>query len=156
MRALDAEPFSTRWYSVMEAIDLERLPRALELAEHAFAPDVIAAAPPSDLGFGPEYVAHRALTWVVNGLRRFPGRAGRCWPPRSGARSATTGARAADTLDAWDRAALADGGCATWLPPPRSWRSTYPFAADSSASVAVRRRRAGSGGYICIGLISWK
>jgi hypothetical protein len=100
---LEEEPFGNGWYHLLEHVDAERLPRALAVAERGIPAAAIEGVPPSRFGFGPVYAPHRALSWVVNGLRRFPG-AG--WPLVALALQSPVlvdRSRAIGVLDGWDR-----------------------------------------------------
>lgn len=62
------------WYFVMQTDDPERIDRVVQLAEKVLPLDEMASGPAEDLGLGPEYQHHSALDFVLQDLRRFPGK----------------------------------------------------------------------------------
>ena len=77
-------------------------PAASAAVEQLLPLSEIATGSADELGIGPEYAAHTALTFVLQGLRRFPGKG---WPlVRTGLQSPVTGNRnmAVRALAAWD------------------------------------------------------
>jgi hypothetical protein len=93
------------WYFAMRTEDPERIDRVVALAEELLPLDQIAAGPADELGFGPEFQAHGVLDFVLQELRRFPGKG---WPLlRAGLQSPVTRNRnlAARALAAWGRPA---------------------------------------------------
>jgi hypothetical protein len=91
------------WYFVMQTDDPERIDRVVRLAEERLPLDEIAAGPSDALGLGPEFQAHGALDFVLQDLRRFPGKG---WPlVRAGLQSPVTRNRnmAVRALGAWGR-----------------------------------------------------
>jgi hypothetical protein len=94
-----------RWFGVMQTADPERIAQVVSLAEGRLPLDRIASGPSDTLGIGSEYEPHRALDWILQDLRRFPGLG---WPLiRAGLRSPVTRNRymAAQALAAWERGA---------------------------------------------------
>lgn len=93
------------WYFAMQTDDPERIDRVVALAEERLPLDLIAAGPADELGFGPEFREHGALDFVLQDLRRFPGKG---WPLlRAGLQSPVVRNRnlAARALAAWGRSA---------------------------------------------------
>lgn len=91
------------WYFVMQTDDAERIDRVLQLAEKMLPLDEMASGPANDNGFGPEYQHYGALDFVLQDLRRFPGRG---WPlVRAGLRSPMIRNRnmAVLALGGWER-----------------------------------------------------
>jgi len=73
------------WYFVMQTDDPARIDQVVALAEKAIPLDEIATGPAQEMGLGPAWAAHRHLDFVLQDLRRFPGKA---WPLiRTGIRS---------------------------------------------------------------------
>lgn len=92
-----------QWYVVMQTDDPLRIDRVVSLAEERLPLEEIASGPAGDLGFGPEFQAHSALDFVLQDLRRFPGKG---WPLIcAGLQSPVTRNRhmAVRALAAWDR-----------------------------------------------------
>jgi hypothetical protein len=73
-RRLLTDPVTGNWYAVMQAADDRRIGQIVQLATDALDPDVLAVGPADALGMGPEYAAHHALGFILQGLGRFPGR----------------------------------------------------------------------------------
>lgn len=73
------------WYAVMQTDDPKRIDEVLQLAESTIPLDEIATGPAEEMGLGPEWAHHSHLDFVLQDLRRFPGKG---WPSiRTGARS---------------------------------------------------------------------
>lgn len=62
------------WYFVMQTDDPAQVDRVVRLAEERLPLDEIATGPGEELGLGPEYQHHSALDFVLQDLRRFPGK----------------------------------------------------------------------------------
>lgn len=91
------------WYFVMQTEDPERIDRVVALAEERLPLERIGTGPADELGLGPEFEHHSALDFVLQDLRRFPGRG---WPLiRAGLQSPVTRNRnmAVRALAAWDK-----------------------------------------------------
>jgi hypothetical protein len=73
-RRLEADPLSHGWYQTMQQADETNIDRLLDLAEQRLPLDEIGTGPDGSLGLGPEFQAHSALDFVLQDLRRFPGR----------------------------------------------------------------------------------
>lgn len=73
-RRLESDPLGHDWYHAMTQADETNIDRLLELAEQRLPLDEIATGPAGSLGLGPEFKAHSALDFVLQDLRRFPGR----------------------------------------------------------------------------------
>lgn len=91
------------WYHVMRTEDPERLDRVLALAQERIPLEEIATGPSDELGLGSRFAEHTNLDWILQDLRRFPGRG---WPLlRAGLRSPVVRNRnmALQALAAWGR-----------------------------------------------------
>jgi hypothetical protein len=66
-----------QWYILMQTDDPGRIDKVIQFAEQRLPLTEIACGPASELGLGPEFQAHRALGYVLQDLRRFPGKG---WP----------------------------------------------------------------------------
>lgn len=87
----------------MQTDDPIRLDRVVRLAEERLPLKDIARGPSDELGFGSEFRAHSALDFVLQDLRRFPGKG---WSLiRAGLHSPVTRNRnmAVRALSAWER-----------------------------------------------------
>ena len=74
-RRLEAKPLnSSPWYALMALCDEERIQSVIEAAEKHIDLARIATGPSEELGIGPGFEPHLCLTFVLQGLRRFPGR----------------------------------------------------------------------------------
>jgi hypothetical protein len=93
------------WYFVMQTSDPIRIDRVVSLAEERLPLEDIATGPADELGLGPGFQAHGALDFVLQDLRRFPGKGWRLI--RVGLRSPVTRNRnmALRALAAMDRGA---------------------------------------------------
>jgi hypothetical protein len=99
---------SSSWYRLMMQTDESRLNEVLTFAESVLPFDRIETGPGDELGLGANFQPHRALDWVLQDLRRFPGQG---WKMiRAGLRSPVVRNRnmAINALSAWD---------------PKSWSS---------------------------------
>ncbi len=65
---------SDEWYYLMQTEDTDKIDKALALAEIAIPLDEIATGPADELGIGNEFKYHQALDFIVQGLKRFPGK----------------------------------------------------------------------------------
>jgi hypothetical protein len=73
-RRLSSDPLEGNWYAAMQVVDEERLGRLLELARQSLPLEAIASGPAEALGLGPEFRPHQVLGFIVQDLKRFPGR----------------------------------------------------------------------------------
>ena len=92
-----------QWFFVMQTNDPSRIDRVVSLAEQRLPLQEIATGPSNELGLGPAFQAHAALDWVLQDLRRFPGKG---WSLiRTGLQSPVTRNRnmAVTALAAWGR-----------------------------------------------------
>lgn len=92
-----------QWYFVMQTNDHERVERVIKFAKETLPLNEIASGPSDSLGLGSEFQHHNALDFVLQELRRFPGKG---WPLiRSGLQSPTVRNRnmAVQALATWDR-----------------------------------------------------
>jgi hypothetical protein len=62
------------WYFVMQTKDPERIDKVIALAEQRIPLEKIATGPGRELGVGPEWSDHSHLDFVLQDLRRFPGK----------------------------------------------------------------------------------
>lgn len=62
------------WWDLMRTTDESRIDQVLDLAHSRIPLDQIATGPASEMGMGPEYSAHNALNFVLQGLCNFPGK----------------------------------------------------------------------------------
>jgi hypothetical protein len=62
------------WDWLLRTDNAERADRVIELAQRLLPLDWIASGPARELGFGPGFDFHRSLTFIVQELRRFPGK----------------------------------------------------------------------------------
>lgn len=123
------------WYFVMQSDDPARIDRVVQLAEERLPLDAIATGPGEELGLGFEYQHHSALDFVLQDLRRFPGKG---WPLiRAGLQSPVVRNRnmAVRALAAWPRAAWPEGaetllGRALAAEPTRDTRELMRKALD--------------------------
>jgi hypothetical protein len=77
-RRVQAEPqIPARWYDVMRSSNQERIDQVLALAELQLPLDLIASGPAEALGLGKEFLLHSCLDFVLQDLRRFPGKGAR-------------------------------------------------------------------------------
>jgi hypothetical protein len=68
---------SGRWYHVMALCNEERIGKVIELAETYLDLESIATGASDELGLGPGFEQHSCLDFVLQELRRFPGRGAR-------------------------------------------------------------------------------
>jgi len=94
---------SHSWYHLMKQTDDARIGPVLAFVESVMPFTEIETGPSDRLGLGTEFQAHQALDWVLQGLRRFPGRGWRII--KAGLRSPVIRNRngAIQTLAAWPR-----------------------------------------------------
>ena len=62
------------WWSALQTDRLDRIDLLIEHAEAAIPLHAIATGPSDDLGLGNEFAEHQKLDWLLQELRRFPGR----------------------------------------------------------------------------------
>ena len=65
---------SNEWYYLMQTEDSEKIDQVLALAETQIPFEEVATGPAQKTGFGPAYKYHSALDFIVQDLRRFPGK----------------------------------------------------------------------------------
>ena len=65
---------SGSWHRLLQQTDESQIDEVVDFATHALPLEKIATGPDSHLGLGPEYEAHHALDWLLQDLKRFPGR----------------------------------------------------------------------------------
>jgi hypothetical protein len=63
-----------RWYHVMALCDGERVERVIEFAVAKIDRAAIATGAGDELGLGREFEAHSCLDYILQDLRRFPGK----------------------------------------------------------------------------------
>jgi hypothetical protein len=70
-----SEPLkSSSWYRLLQQTNEEQIEEILCFAASALPLDEIATGPADSLGLGEKYAAHSALDWILQDLKRFPGR----------------------------------------------------------------------------------
>jgi hypothetical protein len=70
-----SEPLkSSSWYRLLQQTNEDQIEEILGFASSALPLDEIATGPADSLGLGEKYAAHSALDWILQGLKRFPGR----------------------------------------------------------------------------------
>lgn len=92
-----------QWFSVMQTDNEDRVDRVIEFAQATLPLHEIASGPADILGLGPGFQDHIALDYILQELRRFPGKG---WPLiRAGLQSPTVCNRnmALMALRAWER-----------------------------------------------------
>lgn len=62
------------WWNAMQTDDADRIDRLVGFAERTFPLDAIAVGAGEELGLGEQFQAHQKLDWVLQDLRRFPGK----------------------------------------------------------------------------------
>lgn len=96
-------PLKESWYDLMRLTDERNIDQVLEFAISVIPEEKIAAGPKNALGLGPGFEAHGTLDWILQDLRRFPGRG---WPLiKMGIQSSVVRNRnmALNALQAWPR-----------------------------------------------------
>lgn len=73
-RVRSAPLTSHSWYRLLEQTDENQIDEVITFAESVLPLEKIATGPDNHLGLGPGYEAHSALDWMLQGLKRFPGR----------------------------------------------------------------------------------
>lgn len=96
------------WYAVAHTEDPDRMDRVIAFAEETLPLQEIASGPSNSLGLGPEFKHHSALDFILQELRRFPGKGWRLI--RAGLQSPSVRNRnmAVHALAAWDRTSWPD------------------------------------------------
>ena len=75
LKRVKADPLtSSSWYRLMQQTDGSRIDEVMEFAEAALPFEQIETGPADKMGLGPAFRPHKALDWVLQDLRRFPGR----------------------------------------------------------------------------------
>jgi hypothetical protein len=70
-----SEPLkSASWYRLLQQTSEDQIEEILGFAASALPLDEIATGPADSLGLGEKYAAHSALDWILQDLKRFPGR----------------------------------------------------------------------------------
>ena len=72
-RRIEQDPFGPDWYDAWMGADTDRAHRLGELARTRLPLEEIASGPGDAVGIGPEFKAHQALDWSLQGLRDHPG-----------------------------------------------------------------------------------
>ncbi len=62
------------WYYLMQTDDVARIENVIALAEETLPLEKVATGPAEELGLGPGFEAHQALEFIVQDLKRFPGK----------------------------------------------------------------------------------
>ena len=85
-RVRSAPITSGSWYRLLQQTDENQIDEVVNFATGVLPLEKIATGPDNHLGLGPGYEAHSALDWLLQDLKRFPGRgwglikAGLCSP----------------------------------------------------------------------------
>lgn len=99
-----ADPLtSSSWYRLMQQTDDTRIDSVIQFAQSVLPLTEVETGPGDEMGLGPEFRAHQALDWVLQDLRRFPGKGWRLL--KAGLRSPAVRNRnmAIKALAAWPR-----------------------------------------------------
>ena len=73
-RVRSAPITSGSWYRLLQQTDETQIDEIIDFASSVLPLEKIAAGPADHLGLGPGYEAHGALDWLLQDLKRFPGR----------------------------------------------------------------------------------
>src|ERR1700730_14682072 len=65
---------SSSWYRLMQQTDDFRIDGVLDFTEGVLPIEQIETGPADEMGLGQDFRPHQALDWVLQDLRRFPGR----------------------------------------------------------------------------------
>ena len=65
---------SSSWFRLMQQTNESRIDEVLAYTEATLPFDQIETGPADEMGLGPEFRPHQALDWVLQDLRRFPGK----------------------------------------------------------------------------------
>lgn len=68
-----APTMSSSWYELLRQTQEDQIDEVLGFAESALPLEKIATGPAEELGLGPGFEPHRALLWLLQDLKRFPG-----------------------------------------------------------------------------------
>jgi hypothetical protein len=120
---------SSQWYFLMQTRDPARVDQVLELARELLDLDLVGSGPTVSLGLGLEYEDDSALDFILQDLKRFPGKG---WDLiRIGLRGRSIRLRnmALNALNAWERDA--------W---PSDARETLRAAKEREPDDKVRAR----------------
>jgi hypothetical protein len=103
LRLIKKPTDSGRWYHVMTRCTEDRIDKVLEFAEANLDLAAIATGAADELGFGPKFAQHSCLDFVLQDIRRFPGRGAKLI--EAGLQSPVTRNRnmAVTALGAWPR-----------------------------------------------------
>jgi len=71
---LEEAPLSNLWFDLVHEANEEQMDEALEMASRLLDLDAIATGPANELGIGPGYQLHGCADWLLQDLRRFPGK----------------------------------------------------------------------------------
>jgi len=74
LRVKTAPLTSQSWYRLMQQTDENRIDQVLAFAESILPFGEIETGPSDELGLGPSFRAHATLDWLLQDLKRFPGR----------------------------------------------------------------------------------
>jgi hypothetical protein len=73
-RVRSAPITSGSWYRLLQQTDENQIDEVVDFATGVLPLEKIATGPDNHLGLGPGYEAHCALDWLLQDLKRFPGR----------------------------------------------------------------------------------
>lgn len=62
------------WWNALQTDDADRIDKLVAYAEATIPFEKIATGPSDSLGLGPEFAHHQKLDWLLQDLRRFPGK----------------------------------------------------------------------------------
>lgn len=65
---------SSSWFRLMQQTDDSRIDVIVRFAEEVIPLDQIETGPADEMGLGPDFRPHQALDWILQDLRRFPGK----------------------------------------------------------------------------------
>jgi hypothetical protein len=100
---LARDPLDGDWYTIMTTVGDDRLQRVLDLAGASLPLADIATGPAMEDGFGREFRAHRALDFIIQELKRFPGQGWRLIETALRSPVIRNRNMALHALESWDR-----------------------------------------------------
>jgi len=107
LQAMPAEP--SRWFDAMQTANADRIDQLVDFAERAIPLREIATGPADEMGLGKRFDAHSCLDYVLQDLKRFPGKG--LTLIFAGLRSPVVRNRhlALSALEAWERPLNSEG-----------------------------------------------
>lgn len=70
---IEADPLDGPWFQAWDGADQSRAETLVEHAVRLLDLDGIASGPSTEIGFGPSFRQHTALSWTLQGIRAYPG-----------------------------------------------------------------------------------